>query len=315
VDRLLTPKQVARAIGVSESSLKRWCDQGLIPTIRTNGGHRRLPLAGVMQYLRDARQSLVDPEVLGLPRTTGAGPRVVERAEPRLRDALIAGDEETSRQIVLDLYLAGQRVAPICDEVVARAFHRIGGLWDCGDLEVFQERRGCEICFRVLQELLTWMPRPPVTAPLAIGGTPEGDPYRIPMLMVEMMLREAGWRVSALGSSLPFDTLAAAVERLRPRLFFLSVSHVDDAESFVAGYERFYERASEAMVAVVVGGQGLREEIRERMRFAAYCENLARLGEFVATLDTGTVEPAASLDSGLPLAGDLSGGDPPGGQA
>jgi predicted site-specific integrase-resolvase len=29
---LLTPKQVARAIGVSESSLKRWCDKGVLPT-------------------------------------------------------------------------------------------------------------------------------------------------------------------------------------------------------------------------------------------------------------------------------------------
>jgi excisionase family DNA binding protein len=52
-DRDLSPRQVAEAIGVSESSLKRWCDSGLIPTRRTAGGHRRVPVAGVVAFLRE----------------------------------------------------------------------------------------------------------------------------------------------------------------------------------------------------------------------------------------------------------------------
>jgi excisionase family DNA binding protein len=48
VKKLVTPKQVAQAINVSESSLKRWCDQGLLTAIRTAGGHRRLALAAAL---------------------------------------------------------------------------------------------------------------------------------------------------------------------------------------------------------------------------------------------------------------------------
>ena len=51
---LLTPKQVARAINVSESSVKRWCDKGVIPTQYTAGGHRRIPLSGLMEFLRSS---------------------------------------------------------------------------------------------------------------------------------------------------------------------------------------------------------------------------------------------------------------------
>ena len=69
----LTPKQVARAIGVSEASLKRWCDKGLIEMVRTVGGHRRLPLSSVLQFLRSSGHQLVRPEILGLPPTTGTG--------------------------------------------------------------------------------------------------------------------------------------------------------------------------------------------------------------------------------------------------
>ena len=68
---LVTPKQVALAIGVSEASLKRWCDKGLLPFSRTPGGHRRLPISGVMQFVRKTGQSLVEPAVIGLPATIG----------------------------------------------------------------------------------------------------------------------------------------------------------------------------------------------------------------------------------------------------
>ena len=77
----VSPKQLARAIQVSESSIKRWCDQGVISTVRTAGGHRRIDMPDVMRFLRDNRYDLVRPEVLGLPATTGRTAWVLDRAE------------------------------------------------------------------------------------------------------------------------------------------------------------------------------------------------------------------------------------------
>lgn len=78
-----TPRQVARALGVSESTLKRWCDRGLLPTIRTAGGHRRIPIHGVLSFIRDNDQTLAHPELLGLPATSGQTVWVIERARER----------------------------------------------------------------------------------------------------------------------------------------------------------------------------------------------------------------------------------------
>ena len=80
VKKLVTPKQVAQAIDVSESSLKRWCDRGLLTTVRTAGGHRRLALDDVFQFLRQSGQQLVRPELLGLPSNTGQAATVIDRA-------------------------------------------------------------------------------------------------------------------------------------------------------------------------------------------------------------------------------------------
>ena len=144
---LLTSKQVARAIDVSESSIKRWCDKGFIPTQYTAGGHRRIAIPGLVEFLRLGNNTLMHPEVLGLPPTSGQSRRVVERACEQLTEALIAGDQPRSRQIAIDLYLAEQSISVICDDFFAAAFRELGERWACGDLEVYQEqeRQGCEI--------------------------------------------------------------------------------------------------------------------------------------------------------------------------
>jgi excisionase family DNA binding protein len=284
---LITPKQVARAIGVSESSLKRWCDRGLIPSVRTAGGHRRLPISGVLKYLRETQHPLVRPELLGLPPTSGQGKLVVERAADLFQGALLSGDEQQARQVIFDLYLAGQPLSSICDQVIATAFHNIGDAWHCGDVHVYQERRGCEVCSHVLHELRAVLAPAELDAPLAIGATPEGDVYRIPGLMIEMVLRDNGWRAESLGSGLPFDSLAAAIEAQQPQLFWLSVSHVADEAAFLAGYQQLQLSAPDT-TAMVVGGRALTDSLRQQMRYSAFGDTLQHLENFVRTLRSGT---------------------------
>lgn len=93
---LLTPKQVARALDVSESSIKRWCDKGVIPTQYTAGRHRRIPMSGLLSFLRDSKYELAHPEALGLPPTSGQTARVVRPACEQISKALLAGDEGRS---------------------------------------------------------------------------------------------------------------------------------------------------------------------------------------------------------------------------
>jgi MerR family transcriptional regulator, light-induced transcriptional regulator len=282
---LLTPKQVARSIGVSEASLKRWCDKGTVPSIRTAGGHRRLPLNGVMQFLRQTGYPIVRPEVLGLPATTGRGKETVERARSQMRSALEAGDEPQVAQLVFDLYLAGHAACNICDQMIAPAFHDIGARWQHGEIEVYEERRGCEVCMRVLYQLRRLLPSISDSAPQAIGGTLEGDPYTIPTLMVEIALREAGWLAESYGIGHPFSTLCAAICAIRPRLFWLSVSTIPSIPDFLAGYAKLYETAVECSVPVVVGGRALTEEIRRAIQYAAYGDTLRHLISFARTLN------------------------------
>jgi methanogenic corrinoid protein MtbC1 len=264
--------------------MKRWCDQGRIPTVRTPGGHRRLPIGGVLDFLRGSQHKLVRPEVLGLPTATGRGVRTLDRARDVFLDAVLDGDEDRCRQIVFDVYLAEHQLSTICDRIVAAAFEEIGSKWECGAAEVYQERRACEITRRIVFELRAALPVLDESAPVAIGGTPEGDFYELATTMVELVLTDAGWNARSLGSSLPEATLRAAVQNTRPKLLWLSVSHIEDRETFLRDYATIYEAAEKAGVATVVGGCKLTEQLRQEMQYSAHCDNLQHLEALANTL-------------------------------
>lgn len=282
---LLTPKQVANAIEVSESSVKRWCDKGIIPTRYTAGGHRRIALSGLLQFLRTQKYQIARPELLGLPSNTGQTVRVIDRASESLVIALIGGHEEDTRRVLIDLYLAEHSVSAICDQVIAPAFEKIGQLWECGSAEVFQERQGCEFTLRVLHELRGLVSPPTKEAPKAIGAAPAGDQYNLATTMAELVLRDAGWHATSLGDNLPLASLGEAIKRHRPQLFWLSCSHLAEEERFLEEYSNLYEEFGMS-VAFVVGGRALSESMRQNMKYAAFCDNMQHLQAFAQTLNS-----------------------------
>lgn len=294
IKHIVTPKQVALAIGVSEASLKRWCDKGLLRASRTAGGHRRLPISGVFEFLRQSGHQIVRPEVLGLPSTTGHGDATIERVRELMQAALEQGDEEQVERLVMGLYLAGYSICDICDKAFAEDFRRIGHSWQNGKIEVYRERRACEIVHRVLGQLRAAVTPPPPDAPRAIGATLEYDPYTLATAMVALTLREIGWNAESYGTGNPASTLCAAIRDQRPRLFWLSVSTIDSLERFVEDGRQLYETAAQVGTALVVGGRALTEPVRQRIRYSAYCDTLGHLVAFVRTLDSRSVQTKPS---------------------
>ncbi len=294
MEQILTPKQVARAIGVSEASLKRWCDKGLLRTMRTPGGHRRIAIDSVIEFIRTSGSPLVEPQILGLPPTTGQGKPVIDRARQGVLDALRGGEEGQIRRYIFDLYLAGVAAVDICDQVVAPVFIQVGEGWYEGELEVYQERRGCDSVMRVLNELRQVVPQPASASPMAIGGTLEDDPYTLPTLMIELTLRECGWNAQSLGSGHPVNTLQASMDQLQPRLFWLSVSAFRDSVSFIERFAQLSAHARDKKIPIVVGGRALTEPVRRRMEYSAYGDRLRHLVSFVESL---TPQKAAAEDT------------------
>lgn len=278
-----TPKEIANALRASESSVKRWCDKGAIPASYTVGGHRRIALSGLVSFLKTSGRQLADPESLKLPPPASREMASTDRIVDSLIQALLMGDEQRCKQLVVSLYLAEYSLAKICDTVFAPLMTTVGEEWACGQVEVYQERRGCEILSRLLHDLRQFLPTRSSDAPLAIGGTVEEDHYMLATNMAELVLREAGWNAVSLGTNLPFATMSAAIIEHRPRIFWISTSHLIDEEAFLTGYGNLHDEFG-LDVAFVVGGRALHESLRRKMHFAAYCDNMQHLANFARAL-------------------------------
>jgi MerR family transcriptional regulator, light-induced transcriptional regulator len=284
MEQFISPKLVAQAIGVSESSIKRWCDRGLLQTVRTAGGHRRMTMNSVVEFIRSTGQLLVEPQLLGLPADTGRGETSLLRSRDQLTQALIEGDETRARKLVFDLYMAATPAVEIFDKLLAPTMHAIGERWAQNSIEVYQERRACEIVLRILFELRTILPVVRADAPYAMGGTLSKDPYKLATTMVELVLREAGWRAESYGTDLPLCTLGAAAIHMQPRLCWMSVSCIEDVPKFQAEYARFAELALNSGIAIVVGGRALTEAIRREMNYSAYCDTFRHIVQFAGAI-------------------------------
>jgi methanogenic corrinoid protein MtbC1 len=273
---------VVSFVGVGQ--VKRWSDQGKIGSFRTAGGHRRVPVSSIVAYLRETDQPLVEPGVLGLPAIRDSRQCGLAKSRGLLEAALEAGDSDQAVGLLINLYVGGYAAAEICDQCVAPVFHSIGDRWECGSVEVYQERRACQIATRFVHRLRELLPPEPASAAVACGGTMGCDPYTLATIMVELTLREVGWQAQSYGSGLPVETLLAALEKDRPRLFWLSVSAIELPEEFLAEYGQLYKSASAIGVPVVVGGRALTKELRREMVYATFCDTLRQLTAFAETL-------------------------------
>lgn len=68
-NHLLSRAEVAEMFGVSPSTVTRWSDAGLLPTVRTLGGHRRYDAAAVAKLAQQLQKEKpqMDELVLGVP--------------------------------------------------------------------------------------------------------------------------------------------------------------------------------------------------------------------------------------------------------
>ena len=286
-DPHFSPKQIAESLEVSESSIKRWCDRGLIPTFRTLGGHRRISAEALSKFLRDSDRELRRPELLGIPQVQRLvhvdlpGDPSAEKAA--FREALIAGDDENCFEIIQTQIEKGYSIAKTAASFITDAMYGIGEAWNCNQLEIYQERVACGICARLVAKLRDSFTIGK-TARRAIGAAPEGDHYELPTALVELALRERGWNAINLGCNLPFDSILEAASNHRPDLVWLSITAMNDAESF-AKAQRKFACELDGRIALIVGGRALTDQVRPNLVYTAHCDSIDQLTELASMMN------------------------------
>lgn len=304
-----SPKQVADRLGVSESSVKRWLDQGTVPILRTAGGHRRVSQASVDQLLDQLKTTSGFPRLSehaddgavgageaaradGVARASGASREValgvsnaalatdwrgkdLEEIAGAFRVSLLDGDDIACRRMIDSLIDRGNSPSTAADLLITPAMHGFGHQWERGELSIYKERRAVGIAIELLGSLKRELPASP-SGTVAIGGSPEGDQYQLPTAMVELALSECGWNAKSLGCNLPMPEFAAAVQEYRPRVLWISISWLVDEHKFVRDFNAMVDLLPR-QTAVLIGGRAATDSLRPRLRYTGHCDSIRHL--------------------------------------
>ena len=290
----LTSRQAARLLGASEASVKRWADGGLLPTLRTAGGHRRFRPEDVVAFRRGRATPLAS-----ISRGEGAGTGWSAGETPTeggvsldatlagsMFETLLGGQGETAAEALVGLHLQGHTVARIADVVLCPALQRVGELWHAGELSVAEEHlatRAALYAVQLLRESLYKVERGVGHTAICCGV--EDDFHELPVSLAITTLEGLGWGVVNLGTSTPFYALTEAVERFMPRLVCVASTVFNHPDRAAREYGEFAAAAARVGASVVLGGAGFSPaSVRQRFPADLHAESFRQMEEFVGTL-------------------------------
>lgn len=228
----LSPKDLALAIGVSESSLKRWVDEGRLAATRTVGGHRRIAFSEALRFIRVLGSPIVRPDLLGVPELTEPVVKLVASggSEAALLASLQAGDSHQASGIIVAQYLSFRSIAAVCDGPLAFALHRLaegqalanrGGASGGG---AGGDHRAAAICAAAVQRLSTLLPPAADDSPIAVLVARDSDHGKLSATMAAACFVEAGVRTVLVGEQAPVDAIVEEARSPRVRFLWIGVT-------------------------------------------------------------------------------------------
>lgn len=294
--KFLTTKQVARLCRVSDATVKRWEDAGLIVSERTNGGHRRFRAEEVARFQRENNLGIkvCHGDESAQSATTRRKAKksysyytdFEEGSSPSLFfNALIAGREEEATNVLINEFLHGEPLANIFDNTIAQAMRVIGELWMRGELTVAQEHLATRSTLNAVHKLRSIVPVAESNGKIAMCCAIEGDFHELSTHLAQMVFESEGWEVLNFGSNTPLYSFADEVLHHTPELLCVSATIITDIERLSRDYREFQSKIAKLKIPIIVGGKAFGDE-RLRCRFPAslYADTFSELVEFSRNL-------------------------------
>jgi excisionase family DNA binding protein len=281
---IVSTKSVASLLGVSEATVKRWADAGVLRCFRTRGGHRKFRLKDVRAFLNDeplppqgengtngTHATNGTSGTNGTHGTNGTnGTHAVARSTPpppapiadgakRAAAFALAGDVDGLVSLATQARDGGSTLADMFDALLAPALRVVGDRWACGDITVAQEH----IASNTVSEMLARL-RPIAQAagatrterPKALCACLGEERHDLAVRMVALVLTEQGYEPMLAGGYVPAIDLARLVAQEKPSLVALSASANADGDALRGDLAVIASAATTARAKVIVGGAG-----------------------------------------------------------
>ncbi len=282
--KTFTTKEVARLCHVSDATVKRWEDAGLLNSERTNGGHRRFRPEEIARFQR--QQGLGQKLSHGEESVFAVSNRYSElkaKSDYTFFDALLAGCEEAAADVLINTLLQKKSLDKIFDEVICPPLRKIGKLWFEGELTIAQEHLATRAAQNALYKFRSVLPVPELCGNLAMCCAFEGEFHELPIHLAQIIFENEGWEVLNFGANTPLFCLVEEIRKHAPEAVCISTTVMNDMERLSHDYAEFRKQIKE--IPVILGGGVFGNECMQK-RFPAelYAGSFSELTNFISDL-------------------------------
>ncbi len=289
---ILSTADVARLFNVTETTVKRWADDGTMKCQKTPGGHRKFDIKHVVEFatankmepvgtlalVEDSFSSAIQVAVLGKD-FSALSNIFVEKA--------MSVDRHDLYEFLSYLYQHRFPLWEIYDLVVRPGLYEIGERWKNKEIDIYQEHRASHETLDAMTRLQTQISIKPSSGKHAVLACLENELHDIGLRCTANILESEGWKVHYLGGRTPYHSIVESVKDVRPEIVCLSVTYSEIASGDVGRLKDLRRIVHRGGGKLVFGGQKLPAKCLD----SGYCDAL-----FHSMKDlTGYVHDMASI--------------------
>lgn len=243
---ILTTRQVADLLAVSEATVKRWADAGTLLCFRTPGGHRKFRSADIAEFKKRHHYEIE--------RASGEGTDAADFVA-QFRSLALSGDADRLVTLVAQLRMKGMSLATVFDRVAGPALVDVGDRWAKGVISVAQEHLAAQTVIDALARVRALI-EVPATRGRVLLAAPGEELHDIALRMVAVLLAGAGFTAMMLGARVPVPDLAMMITAERPAAVVLSYAATHPVESVRESAQQLSIACRGVSSRLFIGGEG-----------------------------------------------------------
>jgi excisionase family DNA binding protein len=259
---IFSTADVARLFNVTETTVKRWADEGKLKCQKTPGGHRKFEIRNVIEF---AEKNNFEPVgALEFPSRDTSGSTteiaVLTRDYAAMSnvfvDKALSPDRTDLFQFLSFLYEHHIQLWEIYDLVIRPGMCDIGERWANGKIGISHEHHASYETLDALAKLQTEILIKSSTGWSALFACVGDELHEIGLRCASYVVESEGWAIHYLGANTPAEAVISAVRDLKPTLVCLSCTRKEHSHQDVERLREIVVAAHAAGSQCVIGGAG-----------------------------------------------------------
>ncbi len=253
----LSSKQVAEILGVNESSVKRWADNGMLTCHKTPGGHRKFMKKDIL-FFGSKYSYEVNPSLLKISdETENRNNPDIRNINNMLYKKLFVSSEDELLDFLYSIILSGLSITDLYDSVISKTMLKIGEQWMNNELSIEHEHIATNKIVKTLIRLHTKITPKSYNGLTALCCSLDNEYHELPVLSVSNVLSYYGWKVVYPGVNMPVKSIQSSINEFKPDIVCISATIIKEKNKFINDIKKIYSTSSQNKSKLIIGGSAV----------------------------------------------------------